>query len=107
MKDITLLVLGNNQTGKTSLCKRFCFDSFSKSYDETLGDSYRSKMKVSTQNIQIEIVDSGIHQNFLTNKDSTINAAQGFLICYSIDDKQSFEALDSFRQHILDSKYLN
>jgi GTPase SAR1 family protein len=99
-----LLVLGKEQVGKTSICTRFCVDTFPSTYTATIEDEYKHRFNCNGKQITLEITDTGHSSNFSSFKDLYFNAADGFLMVLNVGDRESLTEVKRLREEILESK---
>ncbi|KAK9887870.1 hypothetical protein WA026_000175 [Henosepilachna vigintioctopunctata] len=94
-KHVKIVILGETNVGKTSIVKRYCYDEFSRYYNQTVGaDFYLKRLSLPGRHeINIRISDIGgfefkgcMLQNYLFNADVVI-------LMYDISNANSFEYL--------------
>ena len=90
---LKISVLGNSMVGKSALTFRFINNKFPTEHDTTIEDSYSIPTRINDHDCQLEILDTAGQDDYQTMLDTWINASEGFLLVYSIDNKDSFEAL--------------
>ena len=90
---LKISVLGNSMVGKSALTFRFINNKFPTEHDTTIEDSYSIPTRINDHDCQLEILDTAGQDDYQTMLDTWINASEGFLLVYSIDNKESFEAL--------------
>ena len=89
---LKIAVLGQSMVGKSALTFRFINNKFPTEHDTTIEDSYSVPAKIDDINCQLEILDTAGQDDYQTMLDTWINSADGFLLVYSIDNKESFES---------------
>ena len=72
--------------------------------DTTIEDSYSIPAKIDDIPCQLEILDTAGQDDYQTMLDTWINSADGFVLVYSIDNKESFESTKSRYERILKLK---
>ena len=93
-EDFTIVVLGKGTVGKTSLIFQYIKKSCPTDHDPTVEDSYTTQIKTYTgEERQFKILDTAGEDDYQTMIDEWIKAANGFLLLFAINDKESFEAL--------------
>ena len=93
-EDFTIVVLGKGTVGKTSLIFQYIKKSCPTDHDPTEDDSYTTQIKTYTgEERQFKILDTAGEDDYQTMIDEWIKAANGFLLLFAINDKESFEAL--------------
>jgi small GTP-binding protein len=92
MSNHNLIVLGDNGVGKTALIVQYICDYFMEYYVPTIEDSYRKKVIINNDNVELNIVDlSGTNSHIRLN--DSIGKGDVFLLVYSIDSRDSFNKL--------------
>ena len=80
--------------GKTSLIFQYIKKSCPSDHDPTVEDSYTTQIRTYTgEERQFKILDTAGEDDYQTMIDEWIKAANGFLLLFAINDKESFEAL--------------
>jgi small GTP-binding protein len=93
-EDFTIVVLGKGTVGKTSLIFQYIKKSCPTDHDPTVEDSYTTQIRTFTgEERQFKILDTAGEDDYQTMIDEWIKAANGFLLLFAINDKESFEAL--------------
>lgn len=93
-----LVILGDGAVGKTSLCRRFSEDIFTKSYKQTIGVDFFSKQLSLPGNktVAVQLWDIGgqtIASKMVTNY---IYGAHAVLLAYDITNYQTFQDLEDW-----------
>jgi small GTP-binding protein len=101
---LKIAVLGQTLVGKSALTFRFINDKFPNEHDTTIEDSYSFTAKIDGINCQLEILDTAGQDDYQTMLDTWINSSDGFLLVYSIDNKESFESTKKRYERILKLK---
>jgi len=97
-----IVVIGGSSVGKTSLLSRFVTGTFSEEYDPTIEESFQKQVEIDGEEFVLDIVDTGGQEFFFdrSNLDKYFESAEGFLMVYSIEDKNSFAELQQFKEGI-------
>ena len=90
---LKIAVLGQSMVGKSALTFRFINNKFPKEHDTTIEDAYSIPAKIDDTPCQLEILDTAGQDDYQTMLDTWINSAEGFILVYSIDNKESFESV--------------
>ncbi|XP_054152636.1 ras-related protein Ral-a-like [Oppia nitens] len=101
-----ILIVGTSSAGKSSLAIHFTYDQYVTGYEPTITDSYRKRVVIDNKEAYIEIVVIG-SDDYTAKRDNYFRSADGFLCVFSIIDRQSFLAVNEFRDHILRIKNNN
>ncbi|GCB60812.1 rasd family member 4 [Scyliorhinus torazame] len=101
---VRLVFLGAAGVGKTSLIRRFLLDTFEAKYKRTVDELHSKEYEVGSMKIRIEIMDTGGSYSFPAMRKLSIQSSDAFALVYAVDDAESFEAVRSLRDEILDIK---
>ena len=91
--ELKLAVLGQTLVGKSALTYRFISDKFPTEHDTTIEDQYKINTTIDEHNCRLEILDTAGQDDYQSMLDTWINFVEGFVLVYSIDDRESFESL--------------
>jgi len=94
-------MLGEGGVGKSCLSIQMCHNYFTKEYDPTIENSYKSQVTVDGKACMINILDTAGQEEYIAMIDQHIQAGVGFALVYSITSKQSFEGVARFHERIL------
>uniref|UniRef100_T1IWJ0 small monomeric GTPase n=1 Tax=Strigamia maritima TaxID=126957 RepID=T1IWJ0_STRMM len=93
-----IVVLGDGGVGKSALTLQFVSHSFFENHDPTIEDSYQQQAVIDGQVALLDILDTAGQMEFTAMRDQYMRAGEGFIICYSITDRRSFEeALEYYK----------
>jgi len=85
-RNLTLLIGGDKQIGKTSLISRYNFGAFDTTYDTSITEAYRK----AEGNFVLELLDSNLKDSLSNN---LLDRTDIFVGCYSVNDRASFQNL--------------
>ena len=100
-------MLGKGVVGKSSLVYRFINKENPEEHDATIEDRYTSVESIDGINTTIEILDTAGEEDYQNLLDMWINYAEGFLLVFAINDKESFNALKGKYDRIMKVKGTN
>ena len=66
-------------------------------YEPTKADSYRKKVVLDGEEVQIDILDTAGQEDYAAIRDNYFRSGEGFLCVFSITDLESFQATGEFR----------
>ena len=66
-------------------------------YEPTKADSYRKKVMLDGEEVQIDILDTAGQEDYAAIRDNYFRSGEGFLCVFSITDDDSFQATQEFR----------
>ncbi|KAI4585016.1 hypothetical protein MJG53_006550 [Ovis ammon polii x Ovis aries] len=75
--------------------------SFVEDYEPTKADSYRKKVVLDGEEVQIDILDTAGQEDYAAIRDNYFRSGEGFLCVFSITEMESFAATADFREQIL------
>ena len=102
--ELKLAVLGQTLVGKSALTYRFISDKFPTEHDTTVEDQYKINTTIDEHNCRLEILDTAGQDDYQSMLDTWINFAEGFVLVYSIDDRESFESLKDKYDRVVKNK---
>ncbi|KAI1305384.1 Ras-related protein Ral-a [Halotydeus destructor] len=98
---LKVIMVGSGGVGKSALTLQFMYDEFVEDYEPTKADSYRKKVRLDTDEVQIDILDTAGQEDYAAIRDNYFRSGEGFLCVFSITEKESFAACHDFREQIL------
>ncbi|XP_033752908.1 ras-related and estrogen-regulated growth inhibitor-like [Pecten maximus] len=104
--DSRIVVLGRPCVGKSALVVRYLTKRFIWEYDPTLECTYKHHTTVDDEPVVIEILDTA-GQDETIHREGHVRWADGFVLVYAINDRQSFEDIYSIKQYLDDIKRTN
>lgn len=75
-------------------------------YEPTKADSYRKKVMLDGEEVQIDILDTAGQEDYAAIRDNYFRSGEGFLCVFSITDDDSFQATQEFRWIFLNFLFL-
>lgn len=93
--------MGSGGVGKSALTLQFMYDEFVEDYEPTKADSYRKKVVLDGEEVQIDILDTAGQEDYAAIRDNYFRSGEGFLCVFSITEEDSFQATQDFREQIL------
>ena len=70
-------------------------------YDPTIEDFYRKEIEVDNCPSVLEILDTAGTEQFASMRDLYIKNGQGFVVCYSITNHQTFQDIKTMKEQIV------
>ena len=77
--------------------KSVFFYQFVEDYEPTKADSYRKKVVLDGEEVQIDILDTAGQEDYAAIRDNYFRSGEGFLCVFSITEKESFDNTADFR----------
>ncbi|KAJ7401761.1 Inhibin beta B chain [Pitangus sulphuratus] len=96
-----VIMVGSGGVGKSALTLQFMYDEFVEDYEPTKADSYRKKVVLDGEEVQIDILDTAGQEDYAAIRDNYFRSGEGFLLVFSITEHESFTATAEFREQIL------
>ncbi|CAH1238773.1 ras-related protein Ral-A-like isoform X2 [Branchiostoma floridae] len=96
-----VIMVGSGGVGKSALTLQFMYDEFVEDYEPTKADSYRKKVVLDGEEVQIDILDTAGQEDYAAIRDNYFRSGEGFLCVFSITEQESFAATADFREQIL------
>jgi len=104
MTEYKLVAMGDGGVGKTALTIQLCSNHFVEYYDPTIESSYRRQVVIDDNACILEVLDTAGQEEYTALRAQWIRSGEGFLIIYSITDRNTFEQVEKFRRAILQDK---
>lgn len=96
-----VIMVGSGGVGKSALTLQFMYDEFVENYEPTKADSYRKKIVLDGQEMQIDILDTAGQEDYAAIRDNYFRSGEGFLCVFSITEMESLTAAQELREQIL------
>jgi small GTP-binding protein len=116
-----LVVVGGGGVGKSCLTIQLIQSHFVDEYDPTIegewplkkwsewsggsgwhsADSYRKQCVIDDEVALLDVLDTAGQEEYSAMREQYMRTGEGFLLVYSITDRQSFEEIMTFQQQIL------
>lgn len=94
-------MVGSGGVGKSALTLQFMYDEFVEDYEPTKADSYRKKIILDNEEIQVDILDTAGQEDYAAIRDNYFRSGEGFLCVFSITEQESLSAAHELREQIL------
>lgn len=96
-----VIMVGTGGVGKSALTLQFMYDEFVEDYEPTKADSYRKKIILDGEEIQVDILDTAGQEDYAAIRDNYFRSGEGFLCVFSITEQESLDACHELREQIL------
>lgn len=96
-----VIMVGSGGVGKSALTLQFMYDEFVEDYEPTKADSYRKKVILDNEEIQVDILDTAGQEDYAAIRDNYFRSGEGFLCVFSITEQESLSAAHELREQIL------
>lgn len=98
---VKLVVVGDGGVGKSAITIQFFQKLFVTDYDPTIEDSYVQHVEVNGQWCILDVLDTAGQEEFSAMREQYMRKGDGFLLVYSVTDKNSYENIMHFHTQIL------
>ena len=95
-----VIMVGSGGVGKSALTLQFMYDEFVEDYEPTKADSYRKKVVLDGEEVQIDILDTAGQEDYAAIRDNYFRSGEGFLCVFSITEDDSFQVRIFFGQNM-------
>ncbi|VDI18322.1 ras-related protein M-Ras-like [Mytilus galloprovincialis] len=96
-----IVVVGDGGVGKSALTIQFFQKMFVEDYDPTIEDSYIQHTEIDGKMCILDVLDTAGQEEFSAMREQYMRKGDGFLLVYSVTDRQSYENVPSFHTQIL------
>ncbi|KAJ8322070.1 hypothetical protein KUTeg_000541 [Tegillarca granosa] len=94
---IKIISMGNAESGKSCIIKRYCEKRFVHKYLATIGIDYGvTKVVIKDKDIKVNIFDMAGHPIFYEVRNEFYKDTQGAVLTYDVSNRNSFESLDAW-----------
>ncbi|GME75550.1 unnamed protein product [[Candida] boidinii] len=96
-----LVVVGPPVVGKSALTIRLTQSEFANEYDPTIEDSYRHYCDIDSNPVSLDILDTAGQEEYSSMRDLYMKTGEGFLLVFSLTDRNTFEEISNFYNQIM------
>ncbi|KAI0224809.1 Ras-related protein R-Ras2 [Lamellibrachia satsuma] len=96
-----LVVVGGGGVGKSALTIQFIQSYFVTDYDPTIEDSYTKQCVIDDHVARLDILDTAGQEEFSAMREQYMRSGEGFLLVFSVTDRNSFDEIYKFHKQIL------
>lgn len=95
-----LVILGDGGVGKSALVIQFVCHRFLEYHDPTIEDSFEQQCRIDDEPAHLDILDTAGQTEFTAMREQYMRNGEGFILCFSITDRRSFDELITYRNLI-------
>jgi len=95
-----IVVLGDGGVGKSALTLQFVKHRFLDYHDPTIEDAYQQQAVIDGEASKLDILDTAGQVEFTAMREQYMRCGEGFMICYSVTDRHSFQEAVEYRKLI-------
>jgi len=96
-----IVVVGGGGVGKSAITIQFIQSYFATDYDPTIEDSYTKQCVIDDIVAKLDILDTAGQEEFSAMREQYMRSGEGFLLVFSVTDRNSFDELVRFHKQIL------
>eukprot|EP00211_Chloroparvula_japonica_P016499 CAMPEP_0119132972 /NCGR_PEP_ID=MMETSP1310-20130426/12721_1 /TAXON_ID=464262 /ORGANISM="Genus nov. species nov., Strain RCC2339" /LENGTH=189 /DNA_ID=CAMNT_0007123641 /DNA_START=104 /DNA_END=673 /DNA_ORIENTATION=- len=96
-----VIIVGAGGVGKSALTLQYMYGDFVEEYDPTSADSYRKKITIDEEDMNLDILDTAGQEEYAAMRDNYYRTGEGFICVYSVTLESSFKSVNEFREAIL------
>jgi len=97
----SIAVMGPGAVGKSAITMQFVRGVFVEDYDPTIEDAYRKTTMVDGEVCEIEVIDTAGQEDYQALRSAWMRHRDGFVLVYNVNDRTTFEAMESFYQQMI------
>jgi small GTP-binding protein len=98
---VRLGIFGGGGVGKTAIILRYVRGEFTEEYIPTLADDFSKDITVGGKPIHLDIIDTAGQDDFREMRSSFYSSVQGFVLVYSVIDRNSLFDVEEIHKDIL------
>ena len=92
--NLNILLLGNSDTGKTSLLMKYVKNQYKESYISTVGlDTFVKDLKINEEDVRLHLMDTSGQERFKSLAQSYYNKVDGIIFVFDVTNRESFEGI--------------
>ncbi|XP_042303799.1 GTP-binding protein Rit2 [Sceloporus undulatus] len=84
-------MLESGGVGKSAMTLQFIIHQFPDYHDPTIEEAVKTDIRISSLCTYLDIIDTAGQAECMALRDQYMQDGEGFIICYSIMDRQSFQ----------------
>ncbi|XP_071548830.1 ras-like protein 2 [Panulirus ornatus] len=96
-----IVVVAVGGVGKSAITIQFIQSYFATDYDLTIEDSYTKQCVTDDVVAKLDILDTAGQEEFSAIREQYMRSGEGFLLVFSVTDRNSFDELLRFHKQIL------
>jgi len=96
-----IVVVGGGGVGKSAITIQFIQSYFVTDYDPTIEDSYTKQCVIDDTVAKLDILDTAGQEEFSAMREQYMRSGEGFLLVFSLADRNSYEEIYKFHKQVL------
>uniref|UniRef100_A0A8P0TM96 small monomeric GTPase n=2 Tax=Canis lupus familiaris TaxID=9615 RepID=A0A8P0TM96_CANLF len=104
-REYKVVMLGAGGVGKSAMTMQFISHQFPDYHDPTIEDAYKTQVRIDNEPAYLDILDTAGQAEFTAMREQYMRGGEGFIICYSVTDRQSFQEAAKFKELIFQVRH--
>ncbi|XP_031221065.1 GTP-binding protein Rit2 [Mastomys coucha] len=104
-REYKVVMLGAGGVGKSAVTMQFISHQFPDYHDPTIEDAYKTQVRIDNEPAYLDILDTAGQAEFTAMREQYMRGGEGFIICYSVTDRQSFQEAAKFKELIFQVRH--
>eukprot|EP01060_Flectonema_neradi_P040154 TRINITY_DN905_c0_g1_i1.p1 TRINITY_DN905_c0_g1~~TRINITY_DN905_c0_g1_i1.p1 ORF type:complete len:363 (+),score=69.30 TRINITY_DN905_c0_g1_i1:98-1186(+) len=96
-----VLMIGAGGVGKSCLSVKYVQGRFNENYDPSILDTYRKEVAFNGEFTPVIVIDVAGQEEYTQLRDCYHKKSDGFIVVYSVDDRDSFQEVEKRRNEVL------
>ncbi|XP_070369235.1 GTP-binding protein Rit2 isoform X1 [Equus asinus] len=88
-----------------AMTMQFISHQFPDYHDPTIEDAYKTQVRIDNEPAYLDILDTAGQAEFTAMREQYMRGGEGFIICYSVTDRQSFQEAAKFKELIFQVRH--
>uniref|UniRef100_A0A2K5IIN6 Ras like without CAAX 2 n=1 Tax=Colobus angolensis palliatus TaxID=336983 RepID=A0A2K5IIN6_COLAP len=89
----------------SAMTMQFISHQFPDYHDPTIEDAYKTQVRIDNEPAYLDILDTAGQAEFTAMREQYMRGGEGFIICYSVTDRQSFQEAAKFKELIFQVRH--
>ncbi|XP_036179077.1 GTP-binding protein Rit2 [Myotis myotis] len=104
-REYKVVMLGAGGVGKSAMTMQFISHQFPDYHDPTIEDAYKTQVRIDNEPAYLDILDTAGQAEFTAMREQYMRGGEGFIVCYSVTDRQSFQEAAKFKELIFQVRH--
>ncbi|CAO2593533.1 GTP-binding protein Rit2 [Lemmus lemmus] len=117
-REYKVVMLGAGGVGKSAVTMQFISHQFPDYHDPTIAlrliisslpllleDAYKTQVRIDNEPAYLDILDTAGQAEFTAMREQYMRGGEGFIICYSVTDRQSFQEAAKLKELIFQVRH--
>ncbi|KAJ5070029.1 ras-like protein [Anaeramoeba ignava] len=100
MPNFKVVIIGIGGVGKSALTLQFVHRKFVDAYEPTIEDIYRRQIELDDEVYVLDLLDTAGQEEFSVIHDTHLRSGDGFIIVFSLVDRESYESVPNLISQI-------